>query len=310
MKISNKEFASYFNPDNGDEVIPWNDENTKYSGFSVIRSYKKDLGFIPAVTKLGAEDTKVLVKVGIRTSDSPSDKIPLFISIGKYSKYRSSHFGINFDDPNAPTKESLNQSENSRQPIDLEDNDGFIMKVNPVSFVDTETNKNLELREIVDRIYNIHLKTISSGKGIVLKVKLNFQKVICSRIIPKFILIMKWTLGILGKEIKNDKEDFAVGLFKPYSFQKHITTKFPYSLPFFNSELRVSLLNIFWISFSLFLLWYFYFSKEAIGEVFSIALSVMLVAIFEFFLPFVFMEIINLLIIFRVWFERMPFKIK
>jgi hypothetical protein len=305
--ITSKELAESFSPNKGDEVIIWPEEN-KHAGFSVLRSYKLGLGFIPVVTQSGKEDTKALIKIGIQIPDKLADKIPLFISATKYSKYRGSHFGIDFENPDAPKKESLNESESSKQPIDLEDRAKFVMQTDPISFFDVETNKKTSLNELIDYIYNLHLETISSGKGVALKAKLNFQKLICVRVIPKLISILKNILEVFGKEIKDDKEDFTVGLFKPYSFQKHIATKYPYSLPFFSSDMRISLINIFWISFSLLLLWYFYFVKMNLGEVFSIALSVILIAIFEFFVPIVLMALINSLIIFRNWFERKRFK--
>jgi len=309
MEITSRKFVDKFRREDKDEVIPWS-EDGKYIGFSVLRGYKKGLGFIPAITKSGEEDTKALIKIGIRIPEEDIKEIPLFLSVSKYSKYRSSHFGLNFSDGDAPTPESLIKSANSKQPIDLEDRDKFIMKDNPISFFEKKTKKQIELKELIDSMYNSHIQTISSVRGKILKTKLSFRDSVCSRVIPIFISILKNLLGLLGKEIKNDKDDFAVGLFKPYSFQKHIETKYPYSLPFFSSNARMSLYNIFWVSLLLILFWFLYFSKQNIDGIFAISLSIILVTVFEFLIPLVLIKKINALIIFRGWFERKKFTFK
>jgi hypothetical protein len=247
MEITTEKFVANFHPKEGDELVIWKDDG-RYIGFSVLRSYKKGLGFVPAITKLGKEETKALIKIGVRIPEDLIVEIPLLLLVSKYSKYRSSHFGINFEDEDAPTQESLNESENSKQPIDLESRDEYIMRLDPTSFFKKETRKELSLDEIVDEIYNLHLQTISSGRGKILKVKINLRNTICI-IIPKWISCLKNFLGIFGKEIVNDNNDFTIGLFKPYSFSKNIKTKYPHSLPFFNIDERVSLFNIFGLLF-------------------------------------------------------------
>lgn len=310
MKITSAEFAANFHPKEGEEFIIWK-EDSRYAGFSVLRSYKKGLGFVPAMTNSRKEDTKALIKVGIRIPEDLIRETPVLLSVSKHSKYRSSHFGINFTDEDAPTRESLNESENSKQPIDLESRDEFIVHLNDkTSFFKKATNETISSNELVDWVYNLHLQTISSGKGRILKAKINLKNIICNRIIPKLIIWFKISLGVFGKEIENDNVDFAIGLFKPYSFSKHIKTKYPYSLPFFSTNERVSLFNIFWISISLFVLWYLYFAKRNIDGVFSISLSIILIFVFEFVIPFLILKIINILIVFRSWYERMKFKFK
>jgi len=309
MKITNKEFSAEFHPEEKDEIILWKDDD-QYVGFSVLRSYKLGLGFIPAFTKSKEEDTKALIKIGIRISKESIEEIQLLLSVSKYSKYRSSHFGINFKDKNSPTSESLNKSENSKQPIDLEDRNTFIMRTDPILFFKKETNEKTDLNEIIDLMYNLHLQTISSPKGKMLKAKISLQNVMCGHIIPKLISGYKNLLAVVAKELKDDENDFAVGLFKPYSFQKHITTKFPYSFPFFNTSIRISFINMFWICSIMLLLWFFYFGEQTItiNEIFSASISMLLLIIFEFLIPFVLVQFINILIKFRSWFESTRFK--
>jgi len=309
MKMTSKEFAAKFHPKKGDEFIIWKDDEI-HVGFSVLRDYKKGIGFIPAVTRAGEEDTKALIKVGIRVCETPPKRIPVLLSASKHSKYLGSHFDINFKDKDAPTRTSLNKSKNSKQPVDLESRDEFTMEVNSGLFFRKKTNEIISIVELVDWIYDLYIKTISSGKGRILKVKINFKNVICIKIVPKLIFYSKKFLSFFGKEIEGDNTDFAVGLFKPYSFKKHIKTKYPYSLPFFNVDYRVALSNILWVSVLLFVLWYFYFAKHNINGIFSISLSVILIFIFEFAIPFFILTIINMLIIFRSWYERKRFKFK
>jgi len=308
MDINIQQLISHFHPKKRDEIIPWAPDN-KYIGFSILRSYQKNLGFIPAVTKSGEEDTKVLIKIGISIPEDNLE-VPVLLSVSKYSKYKGSHFGIDFDYKNAPTRESFNKSEKSKQPIDLESRNEYVMRSDSFLFFEKRTNKQISLDKIIDLLYDQHLRTINSVKGRILKVKLKSRYISCNRIIPKLINILKCSLKIFGKEIKDAEDDFAVGLFKPYSFSKHITTKYPYSLPFFSSEVRVSLFNIFWVSALLILLWFLYFVNKGIENIFAISLSVISIAIFEIFIPMILMGLINALIICRNWLERRRFKFK
>lgn len=306
--MTNEQFAKLFNPNKNDEVIPWI-EDRLYSGFSVLRPYKSDLGFIPAITKSGQEDTKVLIKIGLRiSSENIEDKLQLFLSVSKHSKYKSSHFGIDFNNSDAPTKESLSESEKSKQPIDLEERERFFISLKPISFYDKKNKKEVTLNDLVDYMYNLHLQTISGRKSIIFKTKLNLREFVCNHAIPTIISLAKKLLAVFGKEIIDDEKDFTVGLFKPFVFKKHINTKYPNSLPFFSSDFRVSLINILWISLSLLAFWFYVPKEKSIGELFTVALVVVFMTIFEFIIPFIIMLFINILIIFRIKLELRPIK--
>lgn len=307
MIINSQKLVGLFKPSDSDEVIIWSDDK-EYAGFSVLRSYEENTGFFPAMTKSGKEDTKALIKIGVHILEKTEKKLSLFLSVSKFSKYRSSHFGIDFDDPDAPTKDSLNESEKSKQPIDIEERERFSLIIDSFSFIDEKTNKIISANDIIDYMYDLHIKTISSGKGYILKAKLSSRELVCNRIIPFFVIISKKSLKIFGKEIVDDKEDFTVGLFKSYNFTKHIITRYPYSLPFFSSDVRVSLINIFWIALSLLAFWFYDPAGKDISEVFSIALSIVFVAIFEFFIPFIIMCFVNSMIILRTKLETKRFK--
>lgn len=305
--ITNEQFAKLFNPNEGDEVIPWTEDGL-YAGFSVLRPYKSGLGFIPAMTKLGLQDTKSLIKIGLRIPENTTNKSQLFISVSKHSKYKSSHFGIDFDNPDAPTKESLNESEKSKQPIDLEEREGFFASLEPISFYDEKNKKEVTLNDLIDYMYHLHLRTISGGKSVIFKAKLGSRAFVCDRVIPAIISLTRKLLVVFGKEIIDDEKDFAVGLFKPFAFKKHINTKYPYSLPFFSSDVRVSLINILWISLSLLAFWFYDPVGKSIGELFTVALAVVFVAIFEFFIPYIIVLIINALIMSRIKLESRRIK--
>lgn len=306
--MNSKEFSELFQPKIGDEVVPWS-EDPVFIGFSVLRNYKSDSGFVPAITRKGDADTKVLIKIGFSNTSGPVEKIPLILSASKHSKYQYSHFGIDFENPEAPTKESLDASIASKQPIDLEERTKFSVNLSsvPVSFLKESDGSVISLGTLVDYMYDLHHKTISGRRAILLKAKLGTRDAICGKIIPFFVSwLKKLMLNGFGKEIK-DQGDFAVGIFKTYSFSKHVGTVWQYSLPYFNSSIKISSQNILYISITALYLWYKYFSKQQIGETFSVALIVVLVGVFEFAVPYILMQSINLLIILRMSLENRKF---
>ena len=131
--------------------------------------------------------------------------------------------------------------------------------------------------------------------------------------IPKLISGHKILLAIFAKELKDDKNDWGVGLFKPYSFQKHIKTiRYSYTIPFFNTGTRISFINMFWICLVMLLFWFFYFNKQTIiiNEIFSASISILLLIVFEFFIPFIIVKCINILIRLQNWLGLMHFKFK
>lgn len=67
------------------------------------------------------------------------------------------HFDYNFDDPDSPTKESLEISKKSISPAELESYDDYFYDLNKRCFI--EKGKKIEARKMLDDIFALHIKT-------------------------------------------------------------------------------------------------------------------------------------------------------
>jgi hypothetical protein len=291
-KVSNLDFLGKYQAHNLDvKTIPW-DEEPQYMGFSVLRKYPRDKGFIPAITSLGLDDTVVLIRVGCFFSNNTTEKTPFIVTVSKHSQYKYSHFGINFEDDNAPTKTSLEASELSKQPIDLEENSRYFL-LEDESIFDEKNKKTVSLNEIVDDIYKEHIETISSRKAVIFKTKLNIKQSISEKIIPEAIRYFKYLLKAFGRELSSGPG--LVGIHEPYTF-KQLETDYPYSFPFFKTDVRISVLTICWISTFTVFIWYYIPIIKSMNETFSLAVVILVFILFEYIIPYIFFKIINTLI--------------
>lgn len=293
QKVSNLEFLERYQSDNilDEKTIPW-DEDPQYMGFSVLRKYPRDKGFIPAITNSGLDDTVALIKVGCLFVNDTTKKIPLIVSVSKHSQYKYNHFGINFDDANAPTKNSLEESELSKQPIDLEENSRYFLQ-DTGNIFDEKTQKIVSIKSVVDNIYQEHVETIYSRKSVIFKTKLSIKKYASDKIIPLFIKGIKFLLKVFGKELSSGLG--LVGIYEPYTF-KQLEAIYPYSFPFFKTDVRISILNVTWISLLSVYIWYRFLSFKTINETFSLAIVILIFILFEYLIPMLLFGIINILI--------------
>lgn len=306
-KIQNSDFLAEYSSDRKLDLklIPW-DEDPQYLGFSVLRKYPHDKGFKPAVTKTGKKDTVVLIRIGCILSESSDNKVPLLVTVSKHSQYKWNHFGINFEDKDAPTKESLEESELSKQPVTLEDNSRYLL-IDPKKVFDKKNNQEISLRKVVDNIYQEHIETISGRKAVLFRAKLNTKSWFGSIGIPFLIRILKSILGVCGKEFSDNPHASLVGIYEPYPWTQ-IETKFPFFFPFFKSSHPVSTFNVVWISILSLYIWHRWLILTPINETFSLAIIVLLFILFEYLIPYLIMSFINALIWSRFKLDNLSLK--
>lgn len=261
-------------------------------GFSVLRKYPENKGFTPARTKNGALDTVALIRVGCVFDNSTLDEVPLIVTASKHSQYKFGHFGINFSDESAPTKESLEESELSKQPLDLEENFRYYLRSEEI--FDKKLNDVTSLTEIVDNIYNEHVDTISGTRAVLFKLKLTAKNRLSEGLIPFILRIIKFLLGVFGKELSTSPASL-IGVYEPYSF-KNLETNYPYSFPFFKTDARISILSIVWISLSSILIWLYVPLIRLMNETFSLAIVLLGFIVFEYVVPIILLYSMNALI--------------
>ena len=292
-----------------EEVIKW---SGKDNGFSVLRDYPLDKGFIPVKNKEGEYDTKALIKVGYSIDNPSEKKYRVFASVSKYSKYLSDHFRYDFgDESNSPSKEEILASENSKQPVELEDNGRYELDLSTNTIFDKELKRNVTVNEIVNTIYNLHISTISGYKSIIFKSKIGLRNKITENIIPYFVTKLEWVnKNLFGKDIVKSKENWLSGIFSVYPYSS-LQTLYPQNIPFFEDKigLKTSKQGILWIALAILFLTYSGCLKDFL-TITEISLTIVLNVIFDTVLPYTVLFVINRLIVVKVWFYSFKIKIK
>ncbi len=292
-----------------EEVIVWTGD-AQHDGFSVIRDYPADSRFVPVKKHDGTNDTKILIKVGYALDAVHDNKVALFVSVGKFESYLSNRVRYDFDSPESPNQEAVDNSNRSPQPLSLSDRARYTLDTQTQSIYDAETKKSVSLNDIVEMIYGLHVKTISSPSGAILKSKLGVQTWVCNSCVPTIETGLKWINERgFGKTLVDDRDDWLGGLLAPYKHSR-LTTLYPHTIPFFPSTSQISKAAIVWVSFAVLLGHYLIPQQWALDSVSSAAAVILLVFLFDSWIPHFILGVVNVFIRFRMWYGQMSFKIK
>jgi hypothetical protein len=90
-------------------------------------------------------------------------RVPIWIDIGKNSKYQYNHFGFNFEDDDCPTEESLESSQASPHPVSLTYADGFFFDHTAEDFVDKD-GQHYSGGQILQSVFNDHCDTTRKSR--------------------------------------------------------------------------------------------------------------------------------------------------
>lgn len=319
--MNSQEFAKLFHPKVKDEIIVWSGE--KPVGFSLLREYSGGGNFIPAQNGNGDKDDVALIKVAYYPhEDDESREADLITRVVKFSRYLSKHFDYNFDDPNSPTKESLDISKTSRQPVDLEDVTTFSFNPLTRQFFDKEKKENIDINKIIDDLYDLHIKTTKTFRGALFRVKFYSRENLISLLGFSIKLLEKVNLYLFGKQIKEEKRDFALGLFKPYP-HKHLITVYPEKLNLFGTNFHLSKNTIVFFSFVVFLIFFiiylfnvqitfidFLLKDNSNNLIYIFSFMVVSIWLLDSLIPHLILVKINSLIRFRSRLIKMKIKIR
>lgn len=208
-------FAALFNNVQG-ELIKWNGPD--YVGISFLIEYPKGGAFIPIITKDGKADSVAVVKIGYEyKSNLGKDKIILTVKALKASRYLFNKHFYNFEDINSPTKESVELSKKSKQPIDLEELSRYEYRPNENKIFDLSKRKYVNPKKIADEIYAVHLKTLDDK---VFQFKMALQNIMVELINPINESLKIINFYMFGKTIK--KKNSMSGFFSPYSDEEFV----------------------------------------------------------------------------------------
>lgn len=138
--------------------------STQFAGFSAQRRYPEQGGYLPPCLKDGTPDTFALVRVAAYLTDSEigSRQWQLRVDISKHSRYLYNRFDYDFSDPKSPTKDSVLRSRATRQPLDLEFNEEYALRLQDGSLAVCGLNGAVRgAPELLETVFMSHTRTSS-----------------------------------------------------------------------------------------------------------------------------------------------------
>jgi hypothetical protein len=201
--------VQYFNP------IPLDDRKV---AFSIKRNYPDNTRYKPAISKSGNPDNVVVIWL-VYTDPDEADhnirltKVPIHVSVSNYSLFRTKHFDYDYDDPDSPTRASLEESAATPKPISLEYPNEFFYDHNRDIIFD-ENGSEISGIDLLDRVYSEHCDTVHWLKGLRLRSKMFTQSKgsgAMTLLITFFTFILK---KLFGRTLEDD--DMLSVLYKGY----------------------------------------------------------------------------------------------
>lgn len=186
-------------------------------GFSIQRNYPSNIRFKPPIKANGDPDKVAIIHViySVESLDTSNiNKVPIRLFIGTFSKYLSKHFDYDFSDTaHCPTKESVQISKMSPEPLSLEDYTEYYFDHSAQGVFDSK-GKNVIGREILDGIFQKHCNTVHWIKGIIIQSNLGSKNIVV-KLMTMAIETAKWILRVFfGRTFES--QDWFAGVLQPY----------------------------------------------------------------------------------------------
>jgi len=297
-----KDFISLFDLPSTtyNNIIELTDRNI---GFSVQRAYPDNISFIPAKTENGNPDTVVIIHVLYSYQKEPqgnidSNKVPIFIRIGKFSRYRTNHFDYNFKDEDCPTQESLGIMKNSAHPVDLETDEYFYSHGENI-FYDKKGTKYSGV-QILDKIFKEHCDTVHWFRGLKIRWNLRSNK-FAINLTGWIVSIFKFSLyHIFGRTLDTKSDTFSYMTGYKKEDMKKLSTE---SLDILGYKASKNVIVTFsFIAVVLYIFQYFYgkffgfFDKLLSINLYSVSFVILILGIMDDIMPRVIFNFMNLII--------------
>lgn len=198
-----------------EQIIPWTDK--EIIGISILKNYPPKSEYKPVLFRDGKPDSVALIKVGFWVKDIKNSVAKLEISVSNASRYKFKHYWYNYDDNESPSEKAVILSESTRQPTGIEDKSRYEYHLNnkKMKFFDTKSGAYVSFKLMIEEMYNIHLKTLTNKKFILLTRVHKFTINLIEPINNKLIYI---NFHVFGKRIKksNNINDYSKGTFSTY----------------------------------------------------------------------------------------------
>ncbi len=183
-------------------------------GFSVTRNYPKDLLFRPARTNKDQPDSVALMHVVYAhpaETGRPfvSNRIPVSLSATVHSLYLGKgHRGYNYEDPDSPTRETVESSKKSTRPFGLDSFDEYYFSHETSLFYDRKENRFTGV-QLLDSLFEKHCNTARRVKGLTIRTQVRWLGLIATAF-GILVHLLTWCLETLfGRTLKRDETPSA-----------------------------------------------------------------------------------------------------
>lgn len=283
-------------------------------GFSLVKDYPKIKGFVPAVKENGEIDSQEMIQIGFDPTKIKNDKVKIFLYISKISKYLikdKNRFDFDFNDPESPTRQSLELSKKSKNPVDLTDSDRYEFDTIKKYFYDTDLKENTTGDTIINTIIQEHERTVNN-----LMFRLKLKLLEKSQRNDFFIKFPKLINEFFFGKTYKTTTDFGVGSFIPYPHSYLITHSSIEQIKILGTEIPIT--NRTAITASILLISLFFLYQDFVifvnnissSPIFTISFATIFLVIMEKIIPLILHHLTNLAIIFRYKVGSMRIKIK
>ncbi len=180
-------------------------------GFSILKKYPDKKLFKPVKNNSGEDDSLMLIKVFIMREVVKEGKVLVGLTISNVSQYKIENENIWFEHQYewgnhlCPTKESMEISKKSIEPINLEETNSYYLDIENKQFFDIKKpNQPIKGSTLIDKIYTLHLETISrTPKNFYFRARIKFYRILSNITEAIGKLLMRMLKSGFSKKLDN-----------------------------------------------------------------------------------------------------------
>lgn len=191
-------------------------------GFSVKKRYPQDIRYKPAVRQDNKEPDNVaaiwVVYLAPKSSSENPALVPLRVRIALMSQYRATNWDYNFSDikGGCPSKESLEASLATPQPIDLTFEGEYFFDHSRNAFIDAR-GTSYTGAQLLQPVFEEHCYTVHWLKGLKLRSKLMLKGKAIGVLSLLIQLTASFLKSVFGRTIESS--EMLAGLYMPYKWE-------------------------------------------------------------------------------------------
>lgn len=146
-------------------------------GFSVKRKYPVDINYKPTRLSSGEpNDVAVFWITYLHPSEArrvvDPNRVPIALRVASFNLYVAEHWDYDFEDPESPTRESVEANKASIKPLELDENEEYFFDHSRNIIINAQ-GKTVTGVEILDKLFQQHCDTAHRWKGLKIRSKIS-----------------------------------------------------------------------------------------------------------------------------------------